>query len=133
MSAQDESKILFTELADLEVGHAHELAQRASKPPLNLEFDALGYVEKLEKRVAGKMSPMDKKTVRTGSSKAVLKLAKQREADARDIYQRLARETEDPSMKAFCEELSFMEQAHLNHIGKLERAMTMPNSERPSL
>ena len=133
LADRDDTRMLFLELADLEVDHARDLARRVSEPPLNLDFDALGYVEKMENRVSGTLSPADEKTVRDGDAGAVLSLARRREAKARDIYRELAQEADDPAMQAFCEELSFVEQSHLDQVGKLAAALSMPNSERPSL
>ncbi|MBI5136992.1 MAG: ferritin family protein [Nitrospirae bacterium] len=133
LTDRDDSRVLFMELADLEVDHARDLARRVSEPPLNLDFDAFAYVEKLEERVSGVISPEDEKTVRKGDSKEILKLARRREAEARDSYRDLATETDDPSMRAFFEDLSRLEQGHLDEIKRLELALTIPEAERPSL
>ena len=121
---QDAFRDWFAGMAGLEVNHARELARRVSKPSLDLHFDAHRYVEKLESRPSGGMSPMDTKAVRTGDTKAVLTLARYREAEARHIYQMLARETYDPSMKAFCDELARTEQDHLERLDELEGALS---------
>ena len=127
-AGQDAFRDWFSELANLEVDQARELARRASEPSLDLHFDARRYVEKLESRPSGGMSPMDTKAVRTGDTKAVLTLARHRSAEARHIYQMLARETYDPSMRAFCEKLAHTEQDHLERLDELEGALGTPSA-----
>ncbi|MBI5136994.1 MAG: ferritin family protein [Nitrospirae bacterium] len=132
LTNRDDSRALFLDLAALEVGHARELAERASRPPLNLDFDPFAYVSKWEKQISGTLAPQDEKTVREGDPRAVLKLAKRREAEARDNYRELAQEADDPLMRAFCEELSRTEQAHLEGLRRLEAHLGTADAAPPA-
>lgn len=133
LTDRDDVRALFLQLADLEADHVRELARRVSKSRLNHDFDTLGYIEEMETWVSGVLSTEDDKTARKGDIRAVLRLAKSREAEARDIYRELAQETNDRATRAFFEELSFAEQAHMNNIGKLEAALSVPDANRTSL
>jgi rubrerythrin len=130
---RDDTRVLFLELGDLEGDHARELVRHISGPPLNLEFDADAYVSKLEHDVAATVPPEDAQTVKSGDLKAVLKLAKRLEVESRDGYRALARHTEEPKVRAFCEELSRLEEGHLDEIRKLELSLDMAEEARPAL
>lgn len=133
VTGRDDCRVVFMELADLEGDHARELATRISGPPFDLGFDARAYVDTLENSVAATVPPEDERTVRGGDVKAVLKLAKRLEREARDSYRDLARKEKNPSVKTLLKELSRLEEGHLREIKRLEMAVDMPEEERPAL
>lgn len=130
---RDDCAMVFMELADFEGDHARQLCHRVADSPHYKGFDAPKYLAKLEESVEATVSPKDEKTVREGDMRSILRLAKRLEIESRDTYRALARDTDDPAVKSFCEELSRMEAGHLEEIIKLERAMEMPEEERPAL
>jgi rubrerythrin len=132
LTNRDDSRALFLDLAEMERGHARQLSKRISEPPLKLDFDPFAYVAKWEKRISGSISPQDEKTVHEGDPKAVLKMAKRREADARDGFQDLAQEADDPLMRAFCADLSSAEQGHLEELRKIELRLKQQVTPTPS-
>jgi rubrerythrin len=130
---RDDTRLVFLELGDLEGDHARELANRVTGPPLNLPFDAHAYIDELEDHVKPAVPPEDEKVVRSGNVRDVLKLAKRLEVEARENYRDLARRTEEPDVKAFCEELSRLEDGHIDEIRKLELSLDMAEDARPAL
>lgn len=133
LTDRDDTRMLFIELGEMEQEHAREIAERISKPPLDLDFDARAYIDELEAGVAVMVPPADEATVRGGNLKAVLRLAKRLEVESRDAYRDLAKRADRPALKAFCEELARLEEGHLEEILRLERSLDMPEEERPAL
>lgn len=133
VTERDDTRIVFMELGDLEGDHARELATRFSEPPLSPDFDPHAYLDELEESVAAAVPPEDQQTVRTGDVRAVLKLARRLEAEARDNYRDMAGKTDDPSVRALCEELARLEEGHMDEIRKLELALDMAEESRPAL
>lgn len=130
---RDDCAMVFIGLAEVEVDHARQLVERMGSSPQYQGFDAPSYLARLEETVDTTVPPKDEKVVREGDVTAILKLAKRMEIESRDTYRALARGTDDDAVKAFCEELSRMEEGHLREIVKLERSMEMPSEERPAL
>jgi len=130
---RDDTRVLFMELGDLEGDHARELADRITGLALTPPFDAKAYLDDLEENVAVLVPPEDEQTVRGGNLKAVLKLAKRLEVESRDVYRRLAKYTDEPSVKAFCADLAELEERHFQEIHKLELSLDMAEEARPAL
>jgi rubrerythrin len=130
---RDDTRVLFLELGDLEGNHARQLADRVTAPPLSLPFDAHAYIDELEEQITPTVPPEDEKVVRTGNVRAVLKLAMRLEVEARENYRDLARRSDEPSVKAFCEELARQEDDHVEEIRKLELSLDMAEEARPAL
>jgi rubrerythrin len=133
LTDRDDTRMLFVELGELEQDHARQIAARIARPPLSLDFDARAYIDELEANVTVMVPPGDAATVRSGDVKAVLKLAKRLEVESRDAYRDLAKRTDRPALRAFCEELARLEEGHLEEIRRLERSLDMPEEERPAL
>jgi rubrerythrin len=130
---RDDCAMVFMGLAEVEDDHARQLVDRVGSSPQYKGFDAPSYLARLEESVDATVPPKDEKIVREGDVSAILKLAKRFEIESRDTYRALARGIDDAGVKAFCEELSRMEEDHLREIVKLERSMAMPQEERPAL
>ena len=133
LTERDDSRMVFTELAELEEQHVNQLAGRISGSSLSDGFDAPAYVTRLEETMGTSISADDAFAVRSGDVKTVIRLAEGREANVRDDLLFLAREADDTGVKILYTALSQLEDEHLDELKRMELAIDMPDSERPSL
>jgi len=133
LTVRDDSRVMFMELADLEESHVHNMASRVAGTQLSQNFDAPGYVTRLEATMGTSVSADEAQAVRSGDLRTVIRLAEGRETDLRDSLLFLAREVDDTSSKSLYTALSQLEDEHLDELKRLERAIDMPDTERPAL
>jgi rubrerythrin len=133
LTERDDSRMVFAELAELEEQHVEQLAGRISGSSLSDGFDAPAYVARLEETMGTSISADDAFAVRSGDVKTVIRLAEAREANVRDDLLFLAREADDTGVKILYTALSQLEDEHLDELKRMELAIDMPDSERPSL
>ncbi len=133
MTTDDESRMVFLELADMEDGHAHRITERFKDTAFGKSFDADAWLQELEVETAKILPTEASKLVASGDMRAVLDFAVKMEEDARDSYQHLADIFSDPDDKAYCADLANEEQAHVNAVLQLRRSLDMDENERPDL
>jgi rubrerythrin len=129
----DESRMVFLELADMEDGHAHRIVERFKDTPFGQAFDADAWLQELERETAKNLPMEANELVTSGDMRAVLDFAVKMEEDARDSYQHLADIFTDPDDKAYLTDLANEEQQHVNAVLQLRHSLDMDAEERPDL
>jgi rubrerythrin len=133
MTTDDESRMVFLELTDMEDGHAHRIVERFKDTDFGKLFDADAWLQELEEETAKNLPLEANELVTSGNMRAVLDFALKMEEDARDSYQHLAEIFTDPDDKAYCTDLANEEQEHINAIMQLRQSLDMDVEERPDL
>ena len=129
----DESRMLFLKLADMEHSHARVLANKVKNAPCGQELNVEKYLKDLEQDPDTPISTQETDIIRNGSIRNVLELAIQMEVDSRDNYSKLADESVDVDVKSYCLELIREEQQHANALTNLLNSMDMSDEDRPGL
>ncbi len=132
LTDNDESRMVFLELAGMEDNHAHHIVERFKDTAFGQAFDADGWLKELEEASA-KLSVEVTELITSGDMKAVLDFALKMEQEARDSYQHLSEIFTDAEDKAYCADLAKEEQEHINAITQLRRSLDMDPDERPDL
>ncbi|MCP4127131.1 MAG: ferritin family protein [Gammaproteobacteria bacterium] len=129
----DESRMVFLELSDMEDGHAHRILERFKNTPFGQSFDADNWLEELERVSEKNMEVKVSDLIDQGDMRAILKSAIKMEEEARDNYQRLSERFNDPDDVAYCADLANEEQKHVNSLTQLLRSIDMDPDDRPEL
>ena len=133
LTDDDESRMVFLELADMEDGHAHQIVNRFKDTDFGRLFDADAWLKEVEREDDKILDVVAVDVIAQGDMKAILKYAIKMEEDARDNYQRLAETFTDPDDVAYCADLAQEEQKHVNSLLDLVRSIDMDPEERPVL
>ncbi len=133
LTKDDESRMVFLELADMEDGHAHRIVERFKDTDFGKMFDADSWLEEVEREDNKILDVEAIDVIAQGDMKAILKYAIRMEEDARDNYKRLAERFTDPDDIAYCSDLAEEEQKHVNSLHDLLRSIDMDPEERPVL
>lgn len=133
IASDDEARMVFLELADMEGGHARRIVERFKNTDFGDAFAAEAWLEELERESADTIRMEADDLIAKGSMRDVLKFAIQIEEVARDSYQRLCDSFTDPDDKEFCGMLANEEQGHINAITQLLHSLDMDPDERPDL
>lgn len=133
VAADDEARMVFLELADLEGGHTRRIVEKFKNTDFGNDFETEAWLEELERESMNDIQMEADDVVAKGSMRDVLKYALQIEEVARDSYQRLCDAFSDPEDKEFCGMLAGEEQGHINEITRLLRSLDMDEDERPEL
>jgi rubrerythrin len=128
----DESRMVFLELADMEGGHARLIVDRFKDTDFGKLFDADAWLNELEAET-GKLPMEINDLIANGDMRSVLDFALKMETDARDNYQHLSEIFTDADDKAYCADLAKEEQEHINSITQLRQSLDMEIEERPDL
>ncbi len=133
VTQDDNSRMLFLELASREDNHASYLVEKGKNAPCNKNFDMVAYLKELDESVEPVMTAEELETIKNGTPKEVLRLAIALETKAMETYAKLADEAIDLEVKAYCLELVKEEAGHANSLTKLMRSMDMDPDDRPGL
>lgn len=133
LTDDDESRMVFLELADMEDGHAHQIVNRFKHTDFGKLFDADAWLKEVEREDDKILDVVAVDVIAQGDMKAILKYAIKMEEDARDNYQRLAETFTDPDDVAYCADLAEEEQKHVNSLLDLVRSIDMDPEDRPVL
>lgn len=133
ITEDDESRMVFLELSDMEDGHAHRIIERFKNTPFGQAFDADSWLEELERESEKNMEVKVSDLMDQGDMQAILKSAIKMEEEARDTYKRLSGSFSDPEDVAYCSDLAKEEQAHVNSLTQLLRSIDMDPEDRPEL
>lgn len=129
----DESRMVFLELSDMEDSHSRRIVERFKKTSFGKEFDADSWLQELEQET-GKILDMQADELITQSDmREILNYAIQMETTARDNYQRLSERFTDAEDIAYCSDLAEEEQKHINALTQLLSSIDMDPEERPRL
>jgi len=89
MTQDDEARMVFLELVDIEDGHCNDLIQMFAESGPMSEFDIKGYYENLMDSVETHIANKELKTIKNGGLHDVLRMAVKFEQTAVDTYTRL--------------------------------------------
>lgn len=128
----DETRMVFLELADMEGGHARHIVERFKDTDFGKLFDADAWLNELETETAKLPIEIDA-LITNGEMRAVLDFALKMETEARDSYQHLSEIFTDTDDRAYCADLAQEEQEHINAITQLRSSLDMEPEERPDL
>jgi rubrerythrin len=133
ITKNDESRMLFLELAGMEEDHIWRLISKTKSTPWPEEFNPETYVKELESSIKSIISVDETEILQNGDMKAVLELAIGMEKEAYETFVELAEKAASQEVKNCCRELSREEQKHLNSLTSLLASLDMDEDDRSSL
>jgi rubrerythrin len=133
ITPDDETRMLFIELAGLEDNHARDFLEKAHGTELAEGFDAEAYLTELEADMNQKAKMAHNKLFESGDMEAVLDFAISMETHARDTYKVMATMVENPAIKKYCSELAKEEEEHRKMLELAKTSLNMELDERPGL
>ncbi len=133
ITEDDESRMVFLELSDMEDGHAHRIVERFKNTPFGQAFDAESWLKEVEEEGSKHIEVKVTDLVDQGDMRAILKSAIKMEEEARDNYKRLSESFTDPEDVAYCNDLAEEEQSHVNSLRQLLQSLDMDPEDRPEL
>lgn len=133
ITKNDESRMLFLELAGMEEDHIWRLISKTKSTPWPEEFNPETYVKELESSIKSIISVDETEILQNGDMKAVLELAIGMEKKAHETFVELAEKAASQEVKNCCRELSREEQKHLNSLTSLLASLDMDEDDRSSL
>ncbi|MEJ1339229.1 MAG: ferritin family protein [Candidatus Sedimenticola sp. (ex Thyasira tokunagai)] len=129
----DESRMLFIELADMEEGHAKAVADEVKDTPFSHGFDPYAYIEEQEANVETTLRKDVTEILVDGEMRDVLNMAISMEERAYRAYDAMAEKAEDPAIKTFCKVQAEEERGHKKMLVQLLTSLDMDEDERPDL
>ncbi len=133
ITPDDETRMLFIELAGLEENHARDFLQKAVGTELLDGFNAEAYLSELEENMHEDAKSSHSDLLNSGDMNAVLNFAIGMEAHARDTYQVMATIVENPSIKKYCTALANEEEEHRKLLEQARTSLSMEEDDRPAL
>ncbi|MBF0611994.1 MAG: ferritin family protein [Magnetococcales bacterium] len=133
ITKNDESRMLFLQLGDMEDDHARMLVKKVGGLPMVQGFNAETYLEGLEANAHAVIDEKEMAVLNTGSMAEILQLAVELENKAQDTYHSLAEKTTDAAARDFCLELAAVEEKHATSLKNLLNSLTMDSEDRPGL
>lgn len=133
LTPDDESRMLFIELAGLEDDHTREFLEKAKGTELVDGFDAEAYIAELEKNMDESAKSAHNKLFESGDMASILNFAIGMETQARDTYQVMAELVENPAIKRYCLELAGEEEVHRKMLVQAMTSLVMDEEDRPVL
>ena len=133
VAQDDEARMVFLELADMEGGHTRRIVEQFKNTDFGDTFETEAWLEELERESIDDIRMEADDVVAKGDMRDVLKYAVQIEEVAKNSYQRLCDTFTDPDDREFCGMLANEEQGHLNEINRLLQSLDMDEDERPEL
>lgn len=133
ITEDDESRMVFLELSNMEDGHAHRIVERFKKTAFGSAFDADNWLDEVEREEDKILNVESGDLIAQGDMKAILKSAIRMEEEARDNYRRLSERFNDPDDIAYCTDLANEEQKHVNSLMRLLHSIDMEPEDRPEL
>ncbi|MBF0309765.1 MAG: ferritin family protein [Magnetococcales bacterium] len=129
----DESRMLFLKLADMEDGHTLELIRKAKNAPCGQGFDPEAYLKELESSMSSTISREEAAAIKKSDMPAVLQMAIALERNARDNYLNLANAATNPEVRQHCQVLAHEEEGHAKALENLLHSLEMTPDDRPGL
>lgn len=133
ITKNDESRMLFIELSDMEDSHISNLVKKVKNTPWPQEFNPEEYLKELESSVENIISTEEKEMLQKDDMKAVLEFAISMEKKAYQNYQELSEKAATQEVKDLSLELAKEEQEHLNSLNSLLTSLDMDEDDRPAL
>jgi rubrerythrin len=133
VAKDDEARMVFLELSDMEGGHVRRIVERFKDADFEDSFAAEDWLDELERESMDTIQMETDDVVAKGNMRDVLKYALQIEVASQNSYQRLCDAFSDPEDKEFCGMLADEEQGHIKEINRLLQSLDMDEDERPEL
>jgi len=133
MTNDDEARMVFLELVDIEDGHCLDLIKMFSENSSLSEFDINGYYENLCDSVKANIGIDELDAIKNSGLRDVLKMAVAFEQKAIQTYNGLYEHLEDDELKMFCAELLEEEKRHEKSLTTLLDNLDMDMEEHPAL
>lgn len=133
ITENDESRMLFLELASMEDDHVRHFTEIAKETDDVREFDLVSYLAELESSVGQTLTVKESETLKTGDMKAVFVLALSIEKEAKETYLSLSESDVNSEMKDFCQKLAKEEEKHFISLSNQLNSIEMDEEERPAL
>ena len=133
LTNDDESRMVFIELAGMEEGHAQHLVDHFNKGPVAEATDLQAFLDETEADTDKLLEVVETPFVKDGSMDKVLDFAITQEHKARDNYIALIGKMVDSEDRRYCEELAQEEEEHAARLLKLRRSLDMADEERPGM
>jgi len=129
----DETRMLFIELAGFEENHAAELVKMAQHVRFAEGWDPEGYLDDLESHTHASVSDHELSAVLNGDLGTVLEIARQMEQDSMSAYRSLADGADHDQARAYFTKLAEQESGHLLEVERMALALTMSDADRAAL
>jgi rubrerythrin len=123
ISEGDEARMWFIELSGLEEDHAHELVQRMEESSQLEGFNGRPYLRELQASTASWLRLDEVRMFRQGGIEAVLRYAREMEAQSRENYLAMADRIDDPELRGYLRSLAAEEQRHHDEIRRIEETL----------
>jgi rubrerythrin len=133
VTEDDESRMVFLELSNMEDGHARRIVERFKKTAFGSAFDADKWLYEVEREDDKILNVEISDLIAQGDMRAILESAVKMEEKARDSYRQLSERFSDPEDIAYCSDLADEEQKHVNSIMRLLNSIDMEPEDRPEL
>lgn len=133
ITKNDESRMLFLELAGMEEDHIRNLISKIKGTPWPQEFNPEAYVKELESSMESIISVEETEILQNGDMKAVLELAIGMEKEAYKTYLELEEKAASQEVKDYSREFSREEQKHMDSLTSLRSSLDMDEEDRSSL
>ncbi len=133
ITKNDESRMLFLELSDMENGHIQHLINKTKGTPWPQEFNPETYVEELESSMESIIPLEETEILQNGDMKAVLELAISMEKEAYETFVELGEKAASQEVKDYSRELAREEQKHLDSLSSLLTSLDMDEDDRSAL
>jgi rubrerythrin len=119
----DEARMWFIELSGMEEDHAHALIRRMAGSSALEGFDAGAYLRQLQASTTAWLRIEEVRMFRQGGVEAVLRYAREMEAESRDGYLALADGVDGPELRGYFRSLAAEEQRHHDEIRRIEETL----------
>ncbi len=129
----DESRMVFLELSDMEDDHARRIVKRFKQTSFGKIFDADSWLHELEQESGQTLDMQAGELIAKSNMREILKYAIQMETTARDNYKSLCERFSDSEDIAYCSDLANEEQKHINSLTQLLHSIDMDPEDRPRL
>lgn len=133
MTDDDEARMFFLELVDIEEGHCLDLIRIFSKEGTIPENEIRSYHDELCESVQANIGMEEFATVKTGGLKEVLIMAVGFEQKAIQTYTGLYESISNQKLKGYCEKLLEEERRHEKTLTTLLDNLDMELEEYPAL
>ncbi|MEG3641121.1 ferritin family protein [Magnetococcus sp. PR-3] len=131
----DESRMLFIQLSEMEGGHIQELVDQAAKSSCMKDsgVDLKDYADSLESDEGHEFSDEEEKAFVAGDMRTVLEIALRHERGAVAMYGELQQKTSDNDTKTFCKEQVENEKKHVHELETMLNSLDLSAEDRPGL
>jgi rubrerythrin len=133
VTQNDESRMLFIDLAGFEENHARQLIDMTQGVDFEADWDAEAYLDELEDDPHAGIPEHELQTIHNSDMAEVLKLAREMELSSMTTYRTLAEGVDDEKIRDYFTKLAEQESHHLAEVERRALALDMEDSDRAAL